>query len=322
MMQNDIEIDKIKPFLFKPSRGVLALHVHPDPDSVASNLFLADMLREMGHVIDIVSTDTLSDSMSFLKGFETIRYIENKEVRWQDYDVFWALDMSSNDRTGFATPLPESLTTIVIDHHITNLGWGVINLIDTDEKYPSTCSMLFEIAKKLKFSISRDQATILMTGIMGDTGFFMYGLSSRVLKGVSELLDMGADYEVIKKEILGSMDVNELEFISKALERAELFKDVLIISIPYDIWKTYGKARHKNEFIVYYLNKIRQSKLGVLMIEEEPQAIRLEFRSRELEFNVAEKAKVLGGGGHKNAAGAMLRNITLTEATEKVKQLF
>ena len=75
-------------------------------------------------------------------------------------------------------------------------------------------------------------------------------------------------------------------------------------------------------FFVYYLNKINNTDVGILLIEDEKQLIRLEFRSRDLEINVADKARLLGGGGHKNAAGAMLRNITLTEATEKVKQLF
>jgi phosphoesterase RecJ-like protein len=322
MMQNDIEIDKIKPFLLKPSRGVLALHVHPDPDSVASNLFLADMLREMGHVIDVVTTDTLSDSMSFLKGFDTIRYIENKEVHWQDYDVFWALDMSSIDRHGIATPLPESFTTIVIDHHISNQSWGTLNLVDTNERYPSTCSMLYQLAKDLQFAISIERATMLMTGIMGDTGFFMYGLSPEVLKDASELLVLGANYELIKEKLVGSMDISELTFIAKVLERAELYKNVLIVSIPYDIWKTYGKAQHKNEFIVYYLNKINNTDVGILLIEDEKQLIRLEFRSRDLEINVADKARLLGGGGHKNAAGATLKNTSLSEGIEKVKALF
>ncbi len=314
-------IQTLNLLLEKPRTSILTLHRHPDPDSVASNLLWADILREYGHEVDIVSADEPPAALKFLQGFESIRYVPSKEFSWGDYDVFWALDMSSADRHGFSSPIPESLQTVVIDHHISNKGWGTVNIVDTQEYFPSTCSMLFEIAKQLNKPLTKVRATTLLTGIAGDTGFFMYGLSPEVLQSAAELIRYGADYELIKKNIVGSMDIAELQFMSQAFSQAELYKDALIITIPNDMWLTYGKSPHKNEFVVYYLSKIEGTKLGILIIEEEKRVFRLEFRSRDVAFDVSTLATALGGGGHKNAAGATLKNITLNEALTKVKAL-
>lgn len=314
-------VEELKGLLENPKRAILTLHRHPDPDSVASNLFWADILREYGHKVAIMSADEQPSSLKFLQGFERIRYAPSKELSWNDYDMFWALDMSSADRHGFSSPIPESLQSVVIDHHISNKGWGTINIVDSQEYFPSTCSMLLEICRRLNISISSHRATMLLTGIAGDTGFFMYGLSPEVLEGAAWLLEQGADYELIKKNIVGSMDITELEFMSQAFSQAELHKDALIITIPHDMWVSYGKTEHKNEFVVYYLSKIEGTKLGILIIEEDPHVFRLELRSRDISFDVSKLATTLGGGGHKNAAGATLKNITLNEAVTKVKAL-
>lgn len=313
--------DNVRSLIAEPHKAILTLHRHPDPDSVASNLFWADILEEYGHEVDIVSVDEPPTSLSFIKNFDKIRHISSKKLNWDDYDVYWALDMSSSDRHGCITPAPESLKTVVIDHHVSNKGWGTHNIVDSEEKYPSTCSMLYEICSQLGVAVTKDRATTLLTGIAGDTGFFMYGISSEVLVGTAELLRHGADYELIKKNLLGSMDISELQFMSKAFSQANIYKDVLFVTIPHDMWITYGKAPHKNEYVVYYLSKIEGTRLGVLILEEEPNVFRLEFRSRDRAFDVSDLAIGLGGGGHKNAAGATLKNMTMVEAVEKVKSL-
>lgn len=314
-------IELIKSYLEKPARAILTLHVHPDPDSVASNLVLADVLKEYGHAVDVVSTDAVPPSMSFLDGFKEIRQLENREVAWESYDHYWALDMSTGDRHGIAAAMPKGLYIINIDHHISNQGWGTENIVDTQERYPSTCSLLYMLFKQLDIPTNKKRATLLLTGISGDTGFFMYGLSPEVLQHAAELLEAGASYEEIKKNLIGSLDVTELTFISRVLERAEIYKEALLVSIPYDIWMTYGKAPDRNDLIVYYLNKIAGTRAGILLIEEEPFTVRLEFRSRDVAFEVTALAKSLGGGGHKNAAGATLKHTSLEEAIQKVKQL-
>ena len=314
-------VQNLQKIISKPSKGILTVHVHPDADSVASNLVLADVLREYGHTVDVVTTEAIPSSMDFLEGVDKIRVLKNKQLDWKNYDHYWALDMSTGDRQGIATPILESLSTIVIDHHKSNKGWGSENIVDTMERYPSTCSLLYAIFKELGIAISQKRAHLLLTGIAGDTGFFIYGISPAVLRDAAELVETGADYEIIKKNLLSSVDISEFAFMSKAFARAKIYKNALFIDIPRDLWLTNGKAPDKNDLIVYYLSKIAETRLGVLLIEDAPFSIRVELRSRDIGFDVSALATALGGGGHKNAAGATLKNISLAEAVEKIKAL-
>ncbi|KXK12233.1 MAG: Bifunctional oligoribonuclease and PAP phosphatase NrnA [Microgenomates bacterium OLB23] len=170
-MQHD-SIIQFKSYLEKPGKALLALHRHPDPDSVASNLAMADVLREYGHTVDIVSTDAIPSAMSFLSTSIQFVFLDDKVLDWSAYDTFWALDMAAGDRHGIATPIPENLNIVVIDHHISNKGWGTVNIIDNKEQYVSTCSMLLTFFKELHINITANRATTLLTGIAGDTGFF------------------------------------------------------------------------------------------------------------------------------------------------------
>ena len=66
--------------------------------------------------------------------------------------------------------------------------------------------------------------------------------------------------------------------------------------------------------------------LGVLITEAEPNKVKVSFRTRDSKiYNVSELAVALGGGGHKDAAGAVLF-MPFVEAKElvvkKIKELY
>ncbi|KXK12234.1 MAG: DHHA1 domain protein [Microgenomates bacterium OLB23] len=152
----------------------------------------------------------------------------------------------------------------------------------------------------------------------------MYGSETALaetFRDTASLFEAGADYQIVKKSILGSMELGDLAFMAKALDNADIYKKALIVPVSHELWQTYGSSLHKNEFVVYYLSKIKDTNIGVLIIEEQPTTFRLEFRSRDVTFNVAKLAVTLGGGGHKNAAGATLRNMSMQEAIQAVKNL-
>gem|GEM_PF-2861949 len=57
---------------------------------------------------------------------------------------------------------------INIDHHISNIGFGEINVVEANK--PSSCQVVYKIMKDInKKSISPSIATSLLTGIMMDT---------------------------------------------------------------------------------------------------------------------------------------------------------
>jgi phosphoesterase RecJ-like protein len=68
--------------------------------------------------------------------------------------------------------------------------------------------------------------------------------------------------------------------------------------------------------LVSFLNTVNEARIAVVFKEEAPQEIKLSMRAKP-GYDVASVAYQLGGGGHKQAAGATLY-LSLEEAHTKV----
>ena len=94
---------------------------------------------------------------------------------------------------------------INIDHHASNNDFGQINLVDVVAA--STTEVLYKVLleaeqKYEKKLITEDVATLLLAGIITDTGSFQHANTSPKSMEVSaELLDLGARQQEIIKNI-------------------------------------------------------------------------------------------------------------------------
>ena len=112
----------------------------------------------------------------------------------QSYDLFIILDSSSPDMISKKGEVvfPESMQTIVIDHHKSNQHFGQINLVD--DSYIATCQMLYDLFKEWQILITPDMAVCLMVGIYVDSGGFRYARTTE------ETFRAGADLARLNPE--------------------------------------------------------------------------------------------------------------------------
>lgn len=317
------DISEIKTLLFDPHRAALTLHERPDGDSIGSNLALAKVLRQLGSSVDVYSIDTPDEKFSFLSGFDQIKVSDGK-IPWENYDIFWALDMSSidrNNRMGKKIALPVSLQTIVLDHHRTNLGWGRLNIV---EDLASTTTLLYKLFIDWGIKIEPELATALFVGLATDTSFFQNdNTSASVFKMAQELLLLGVDYEKISFELNRQLEKRDVAFYSALLSKMQvnLDKKVAYIAITHDEWIKYKASPEDYDYIKEYLKKIKGTDLGIMFTEEKPGYVRLGLRSRDPSYDVAALAQKFGGGGHKAASGASITGLSLDETVKKVLEL-
>ena len=66
----------------------------------------------------------------------------------------------------------KSKNTANIDHHETNNAYAKINIINPEAS--ATGEVIFDIAKELKWKITKDAAICLYTAILTDTGGFKF----------------------------------------------------------------------------------------------------------------------------------------------------
>jgi len=153
-------------------------HLRPDGDAFGSILGLAHTLRERGAQPQVFVEGGIISMYQFLPGSELVQDLPASLP--ENTDCFIALDTSTRERLGQKTISWTRPVDIVIDHHISNPGYGKHNLIIAD--IPSTTGVLFELFQIANWKITPAAATCLFTGLTTDTGSFRYrGTSAQTL---------------------------------------------------------------------------------------------------------------------------------------------
>lgn len=285
--------------------AVLA-HLDPDADAVGSILGLAGGLRQLGKDVTVALSDQIPSYAEFLVGAGDIVY------DWPDekFDVYVLADAAAIDRVGrLYTENPDRFAGAPIlnmDHHGTNPGYGTVNLVVPDAS--STSELSFRVLCEMGAPIDEGTATALLFGIVGDTGSFRNGATTASsFEVAAELFRRGADVQRIAYE----------QFERKRFDAARLFGDVLstirldrerrIVSawLSQEMMRETGATLDEIEGTAAYLRGVEEADVVMFLKETEDGEVKVSLRSKP-GIDVASIASALGGGGHRQAAGATL----------------
>lgn len=316
---------KILAEIKKAKRILLNCHRSPDPDGIGSALALKLVLEKMDKEVKVVCPSGQIDKrINFLKGFEEIKIgTDFTKFNYSEFDLFITLDSASWDMvTGKdAVSLPQ-ISIINIDHHITNKNYGNINLVRTEAS--SVCELLFNLFTDWRANIDEKIASCLLTGIIADTGAFVYpNTSAETLGIVKKLIETGVDKNGIILQIYRSEDLNMLKFWGEVLRKMEIDKDFRFVwsAIPYSVYKSYGMPEYGKEGAASsFAPIVDNTDFGLIAVEEDPGRLFISFRSRT-GFDTSKIAFALGGGGHIFASGAKIEGLPFSKAVEKVLEV-
>ena len=234
----------------------------------------------------------------------------------ENTDCLIALDTSTRERLGQKTISWSRPVDIVIDHHISNPGYGKHNLIIAD--IPSTTGVLFELFQIAKWKITPAAATCLFTGLTTDTGSFRYrGTSAQTLHTAAKLVELGADPSEIAKQCYLSI-THERHALKRLVSNTLTLKDdnkSAFLTILPDFYAKSGAQSEDTEGIIEEVASIQGVEVGSLFEFTSDGGLRVSLRSKG-KIDVNAIASSFGGGGHKAAAG-----IRITKDAEKNRDL-
>jgi phosphoesterase RecJ-like protein len=215
---NYLESQKILDRIKKAKRILLNCHRGPDSDSVGSALAMSQVLSDLGKEVTVICPSDIPSDLTFLKGADRIIRVNFTNFDFSSYDLFVILDSSNYSLvTGLKDSLGPNIDSIVIDHHVSNDGYGKINLIDNETT--STGELLYGLFQDWKITLSEDVAECLLTGIIGDTGTFQYqNVGQKTLKIAADLMDKGADKDKIVYQLYRNIEFKELKMWGKFIE--------------------------------------------------------------------------------------------------------
>jgi phosphoesterase RecJ-like protein len=320
-------VKTLGPIIFeeiKKAQNIL-LHCHPspDPDSVGGTLAMKHALTAMGKNVTLIQGDSeIPKAFSGLPGVELIVKKNISEVDLASFDLFIIQDSASpmmvSRKEGLI--LPQTLKTIIIDHHVTNQKFAQINLIDSS--YPAVCQIVYDLFKLWNVVITKDIAICLFLGMYTDSGGFKFSNTTReTLQAAAELGAIAPEYTKAIFIMENSNTVGQITFQGLALNSisAHFSNTVAISAISHKILQEKNiKPEEMKTDIASTLKSVIGWNIGISMVEEKAEKVKISFRTRDSEvYDVSKIAAALGGGGHKAAAGAFLE-MPLVEAKRKV----
>lgn len=285
-------------------RSLVAIgHIHPDGDALGSALALALAARDVGKQAWVTFGEPFSVADQF-------RFLELGPVVGQDeippeIDVVVACDTANPDRLGSALVVAERAgTLIIVDHHVSNGGFGDIRVIDPNAAATAQLAY-YLLADHLEWPIGAAAATALYAGLVTDTGRFQYSATTgEVHRVAAHLLAAGVDPDNVGRHIYGEAPFGYLRVAGAVLGRSRLEPGhSLVWSVVYqqDLVDA-GIGYDDTDGLIDLLRLAAEAEVACLLKETEPGVLKGSLRSRGA-VDVNAVAAAFGGGGHHNAAG-------------------
>jgi phosphoesterase RecJ-like protein len=280
----------------------LACHIGPDGDALGSMLALALAAANEGKevVASFGSPHEMPPTLSFLPDGHLVPPEQFPEAP----EVMVVLDAGSADRLGDLAPnAMRSETLVVLDHHVTNEGFGDIAVVDPASA--ATGEIVYAILEKLGWSLSPEIAQCLQTALVTDTGRFQYANTTpRTLEIASTLVAAGATPNVIGRHVYEEAPFGYLKAAAAALGRAELDEDRSVVStvLTEEDLDEAGISWAETENLIDLLRLAVEADTAVLVKVHAGGAVKVSLRSRG-DTDVGGLASSMGGGGHRLAAG-------------------
>jgi phosphoesterase RecJ-like protein len=260
----------------------------------------------------MVSADGVPAAFRHLAGSDQI---VQRAARSHDLTV--VVDCSDLDRTGEALqhyPKPD----INIDHHITNLKFARLNLVDT--KAVATAEILTDNLSGWGMVISAEVARALLTGLITDSlGFRTSNMTSKALRTAADLVDVGVNLPELYQQALISRSFEALKYWGTGLSNLERENGLVWASLTLQDRKEVNYPGRDDADLINMLSSVSDALVAMIFVEQTGGRVKVSWRSQP-GVNVSQLALQFGGGGHPSASGADIPG-ELEEVRQKVLEV-
>lgn len=314
----------VLPYFQNHQKFVLTTHVNPDGDGLGSELALAEWLISRGKQVSIINYSSTPQVYLFLDRHNRIKqFNEPRDSRTiEEADVIVVLDTNHPDRLRTMQQAVRSskAVKICIDHHLDPDPFANHYLIDDDAT--STGEIVYRLLHELNGpDLTPSIAEPLYCAIMTDTGSFRYPrVDPEIHRITAHLIECGADPVKIYQGVYEQWSPGRIHLLGEILASLETEYNgkLAYVTLTQEMLKRTGTKEEDTDNFTVYPMSVEGVVAGILFLELS-DGVKMSFRSKG-EIPINELAKEFGGNGHKNAAGARLRDVRLEDIIRKVLQ--
>lgn len=297
--------------LIQESKSILVLtHKSPDGDAIGSSLAMYHYLKSINKDVDMVILD-IPRVFQFLPSID--KAVENTS---RTYDLGIVLDCPSREMLGQKEELfKRCKTTVVIDHHVSNTGYGDVNYVHGTVS--SCCQVVYYLFKEEKVGITKEMGEAIIAGAITDTiGFSTNSVDSDTFKMAADIMDLGVMIHSIYNRVMHTKSMPRYNLMKIAMERLEFLCDgkIAFTYVLEDDFQKTGAVYGEHEGIVDIGRNIEGVLVSAFIRESGGWLISLRSTGK---IDVQKIAHAFGGGGHVMASGATMQG-SLEETKKKL----
>ena len=316
-----VKAQALKEFIGARDRVVVMGHKITDVDALGAAIGIYRAGKTLGKPVHIVVNDPTTSIRPLMAGYidnpdyEPSMFIDSQQARElvDNNTVVVVVDTNKPSYTECQDLLYLTKTIVVLDHH--RRGSEVIQnaVLSYVEPYASSaCEMVAEILQYFSDDIRMRnmEADSLFAGIMIDTNNFTTRAGVRTFEAAAFLRRSGADVTRVRKLLRDDLDSYKAR--AEAVRSAEIYRGCYAIArCPSEGLKspTVVGAQAANELL-----NIAGVKASFVMTKYNNE-VYISARAID-EVNVQLMMERMGGGGHLNIAGALVR--ASVEETERM----
>ncbi len=292
---------------------VITSHLNADFDALAS----AMAARRLYPDAIIVMPGSMEKKVrEFLDVFNPVEMKKVKDVHLEDVRRLIIVDTKHPDRIGSLKELLSrpGVKLHVYDHHPRGPDdiRGEVEVIDT---VGAVSTIFTELLQKKKILINPMEATALCLGIYEETGALTFqSTTPRDLMAAAHLLKRGANLKVVSDFLKVEMSKEEISLLNALVGS---LREVLIqdkkIKIAKGVMEGFGDVAHLAHTIMDM-----EDMDAVFLLIGMADKILIVARSRVAELDVAQVLSEFGGGGHRSAASATIKDIPFEIVEERL----
>ena len=316
LLENKEKLDKC----IDSATGIYIMgHRYLDLDALGASIGIYEYIKSKGKKSVIVINDRRFEKgvkkvLDSLNNSFTIKRSNRIKNRINNKSLLVIVDTNKEYLLQDPTIINSFEKIVVIDHHDTNEQTIKNGLVIIDRNASSTCEMITDLIDYEKLDITKEVATIILSGIVLDTNNYVIKTTTDTFRTSYILSKHGADAQYV--QFLLKQDLKKYLARQKVITNIKQIKKVALTSGKSNvIYRREDLAKIADTVLLF--DKIEAS---FIVGKLDDKSIGISARSLG-RINVGKVLETFNGGGDEFEAGASIKNTTIKSVEEELKEI-